>query len=75
MWAPPHLEGATPVSTNWLSVVTAIGAVIISGISIYLGYNLVLAQSVVTGLLFFAFGAVVAAYVIYRIIGRGSTPS
>jgi|HubBroStandDraft_6_1064221.scaffolds.fasta_scaffold14331_3 hypothetical protein len=37
MWAPPHLEGATPVSTNWLSVVTAIGAVIISGISIYLG--------------------------------------
>ena len=40
MWAPPHLEGVTPVSTNWLSVVTAIGAVIISGISIYLGYNL-----------------------------------
>jgi hypothetical protein len=39
MWAPPHLEGATPVSTNWLSVVTAIGAVIISGISIYLGYK------------------------------------
>jgi hypothetical protein len=39
MWAPPHLEGATPVSTNWLSVVTAIGAVIISGISIYLGIS------------------------------------
>ena len=44
MWAPPHLEGVTPVSTNWLRVVTAIGAVIISGISIYLGYNLVMAQ-------------------------------
>jgi hypothetical protein len=74
MWAPPHLEGATPVSTNWLSVVTAIGAVIISGISIYLGYNLVLAQSVATGLLFFAFGAVIGSCVIYRIIWRGSTP-
>ena len=41
------------MSTNWLSVVTAIGAVIISGISIYLGYNLLLAQSVAPGLLFF----------------------
>jgi hypothetical protein len=70
-WAPPHLVGATPVSTNWLSVVTAIGAVTISGISIYLGYNLVLAQHVATGLLFSVFGAVIAAYVIYRIIGRG----
>jgi hypothetical protein len=75
MWAPPHLEGATPVSTNWLSVVTAIGAVIISGISIYLGYNLLLAQSVAPGLLFFAFGAAIGSFVIYRIIWRGSTPS
>ena len=75
MWAPPHLEEATPVSTNWLSVVTAIGAVIISGTSIYLGYNLLLAQSVAPGLLFFAFGAAIKSCVIYRIIWRGSTPS
>lgn len=78
MWAPPHLEGVTPVSTNWLSVVTAIGAVIISGISIYLGYNLVLVQSVVTvvtGFVFSIFGASIAVWVIYRIIGRGPTPS
>jgi hypothetical protein len=75
MWAPPHLEGATPVSTNWLSIVTAIGAVIISGISIYLAYKLLLAGSVAPGLLFFAFGAAIGSCVIYRIIWRGSTPS
>jgi hypothetical protein len=67
---PLHLDGATLVSTVWISIVAAIGAFSIAGWSIYLGYNLLTAGSVATGLVFALFGAGIAGYALYRLIGR-----